>query len=89
MGHHEIGFVGGFSTPGRLTSLAFRTGSTHPTWLTFRTIGIYQWRVPLCTLRSLILATFEIGEDELGNKFLFGQYGSQVAKMIFQYVFIA
>ena len=81
MGHHEIGFVGGFSAPGRLTSLAFRTGSTRPTWLTFRTIRIHQWRVPLRTLRSLILATFEIGEDD--------RYGSQVAKMIFQYVFIA
>ena len=89
MGHHEIGFVGGFPAPGRLTSLAFRTGSTGPTWLTLRTIGIHQWRVPLRTLGSLILATFEIGEDELGNKFLFGRYGSQVAKMIFQYVFIA
>ena len=89
MCHHKIGFVGGFSAPGRLTSLAFQTGSTRPTWLTFRTIGINQWRVPLRTLGSLILATFEIGKDELGNKFLFGRNGSQVAKMISQYVFIA
>ena len=89
MGHHKIGIVGGFFAPGRLASLAFGTGSIRPIWLTFRTIAIYQWHVPLRTLGSLILTTFEIGEDELGNKLLFGRYGSQVAKMISQYVFIA
>ena len=88
MSHHEIGFMGGFSTPGRLTPLTFGTGSTHPTGLTFHTIGIPERDVSLRTLRSFVLTTFEIGKDKLGNKFFFRRYGSQVTQMISHDVFL-
>ena len=89
MSHHEIGFMGGFSAPGRLTPLTFGTGSTHPTGLTFHTIGIPERDVSLRTLRSFILTAFEIGEDKLGNKFFFLRYVSQVTQMISHDVFLA
>ena len=89
MCHHKIGFMGGFSAPGRLTPLTFGTGSTRPTGLTFHTIGIPERDVFLRTRRSLVLTTFEIGEDKLGNKFFFGRYGSQVTQMISHDIFIA
>ena len=89
MSHHKIGFMGGFSVPGRLTPLTFGTGRTRPTRLTFLTIGIPERDVSLRTLRSLILTTFEIGEDKLGNKFFFRRYGSQVTQMISHDVFLA
>ena len=89
MSHHKIGFMGGSSAPGRLTPLTFGTGSSRPTGLTFHTIGILEREVSLCTLRSLVLTTFEIREDKLGNKFFFRRYGSQVTQMISHDVFIA
>ena len=89
MSHHKIGFMDGFSAPGRLTPLTFGTGRTRPTGLTFHTIGIPERDVSLHKLRSLVLTTFEIGKDKLGNKFFFRQYGSQVKQMIFHDVFIA
>ena len=89
MSHHKIGFMGGFSAPGRLTPLTFGTGRTRPTGLTFHTIGIPERDVSLRTLRSLVLTTFEIGKDKLGNKFFFRRYGSQVTQMISHDVFIA
>ena len=89
MSHHKIGFMGGFSAPGRLTLLTFGTGSTRPTGLTFHAIWIPERDIPLRTLRSLVLTTFEIGEDKLGNEFFFGRYGSQVTQMISHDVFIA
>ena len=89
MSHHEIGFMGGFSAPGRLSPLTFGTGSTHSTGLTFHTIGIPERDVSLRTLRSFVLTTFEIGEDKLGNKFFFRRYGSQVTQMISHYIFLA
>ena len=89
MSHHKIRFMGGFSAPGRLTPLTFGTGRTLPTGLTFHTIGLPERDVSLCTLRSLILTTLEIGEDKLGNKFFFRRYGSQVTQMISHDVFIA
>ena len=89
MSHHKIGFMGGFSAPGRLTLLTFGTGSTRPTGLAFHAIWIPERDVPLRTLRSLVLTTFEIGKDKLGNEFFFGRYGSQVTQMISHDVFIA
>ena len=89
MSHHKNGFMGGFSAPGRLTPLTFGTGSKHPSGLTFHTIGILERDVSLRTLRSLVLTTFEIGEDKLGNKFFFRRYRSQVTQMISHDVFIA
>ena len=89
MSHHKIGFMGGFSAPGSLTPLTFGTGRTRPTDLTFRTIGIPERDVSLRTLRSLVVTTFEIGKDKLGNKFFFRRYGSQVTQMISHDVFIA
>ena len=62
MSHDKNGFMGGFSAPGRLT---FGTGSKRPSGLTFHTIGILERDVSLRTLRSLVLTTFEIGEDKL------------------------
>ena len=47
MSHHKIGFMGGFSAPGRLTPLTFGTGSTRPTDLTFHTIGIPERDISL------------------------------------------
>ena len=88
MSHHKIGFMGGFSAPGRLTPLTFGTGRTRPTRLTFHTIRIPERDVSLRSLRSLVLTTLEIGEDKLGNKFFFCRYGSQVTQMISHDVFI-
>ena len=89
MSHHKIGFMGGFSAPGRLTPLTLGTGSTRPTGLTFHTIGIPERDVSLCTLRPFVLTTFEIGEDKLGNEFFFRRYRSKVTQMISHDVFIA
>ena len=88
MCHNKIGFMGGFSAPGRLTPLTFGTGSTRPTKI-FHTIGILERDVSLRTLRSLVLATFEIGKYKLWNKFFFHRNGSQVTQMISHDVFIA
>ena len=65
MSHHKIGFMGGFFAPGSLTPLTFGTGRTRPTDLTFHTIGIPERDISLRTLRSLVLTTFEIGENEI------------------------
>ena len=89
MSHHKIGFMCGFSAPGRLTPLTFGTGSTRPTGLTFHTIRILERDISLRTLRSLVLTIFKIGEDKLGNEFFFSRYGSQVTQMISHDVFIA
>ena len=79
----------GFSAPGRLTLLTFGTGSTCPTGLTFHTIWIPERDVSLRTLHSLLLTAFEIGKDELGNKFFFRRYESQVTQMNSHEIFIA
>ena len=84
-----MGFMGGFSSPGSLTPLTFRTGSTHPTGLTFHTIRIPERDVSFRTLLSFVLTTFKIGEDKLGDKFFFSRYGSQVTQMISHNVFLA